>query len=247
MSKHIIRHAIRENPKYRVFCFPYAGGSAAVYRTWNIDFPQEIEVCAVEIPGRIQLRTPPAQNLPELIDAILPDMEVFLDKPFVFFGHSFGAIIAYEVAKRFQQENKPLPEHLWLSSRRAPQLPLNQASTYQLDDEAFIEAMQRQYNAIPPQILNEKELLNLLLPILKADIRINEMYVGELNPVLNIPLTIMHGLQDNSISREQLQQWSAVTSASSEILVFAGGHFFIDAERKSLTRKIVEKINLSIL
>ncbi len=242
MSKHIIRHFPRENAHFRIFCFPYAGGSAAIYRVWSADFPTEVEICAVEIPGRIQLRTPAANNIEELVDAIFPNIVELLDKPFAFFGHSFGSIIAYEVTKRLQRENKNLPVHLWVSSRRAPQLPLESEPTHVLEDEKFIEIIQRQYGAIPKMVLDEKELVKILLPILKSDIKLNEIYVAELNPILTVPLTVLYGAQDHSISRESLEKWCETTSGVCEVDVFAGGHFFIDTERKSVTHKILEKI-----
>lgn len=243
MGKHIIRHQVRENAKCRLFCFPYAGGSAAIYRMWNADFPESLELCAVEIPGRIQLRTPPAETLPELVEAIFPDILELLDKPFAFFGHSFGSIIAYEVAKRLQRENKNLPVHLWVSSRRGPQVPLGIEPTYHLEDSQFIDLIQHQYGAIPKAVLAEKELLKILLPILKADIKVNEIYLGELNPILSIPLTVFYGMQDHSVSRENLEKWCATTSAACELQSFAGGHFFIDTERRAVTHKILEKMH----
>lgn len=243
MGRHIIRHQVREGAKFRIFCFPYAGGSAAIYRPWHSDFPSQIELCAVEIPGRIQLRTPPAETLDSLVESIFPDILEFLDRPFAFFGHSFGSIIAYEVTKRLQKENKDLPVHVWVSSRRAPQVPLSIEPTYPLQDEQFIDVIQRQYGAIPKAVLAEKELLNLLLPILKADIKVNELYVGSLNPILQVPLTVFYGVQDHSVSRENLEKWAETTSAGCDLQSFAGGHFFIDTERQAVTHKMLEKIH----
>lgn len=247
MSKHIIRHQPRENPRLRIFCFPYAGGSAAIYRVWNTDFPLDIELCSVEIPGRIQLRMPPANTMSELVDAIFPDIVELLDRPFIFFGHSFGSIIAYEMAKRLQEKNQKLPEHLWVSSRRAPQIPMTAEPSYHLPDAEFIDAMQHQYNAIPQAVLNEKDLLKLLLPILRADIKINETYVGELNPKLTIPVTVLYGHQDHSVSRENLEKWCETTVGPFEIKEFPGGHFFIDSERRSVTQTLLEKIQNELL
>lgn len=242
MPSHIIRHQVRENAKFRLFCFAYAGGSAAVYRQWPLDIPPDIEVCAVEIPGRIQLRTPLANNMTELVDAIMPDIEAMLDKPFAFFAHSFGSIIAYEVTKRLQKENKPIPVHLFVSARRAPFLPLLDKPTYHLPDNEFIVAMQHQYNAIPEAVLNEKELLKMLLPILKADIKINETYVGELEPLLSIPLTVFYGTQDRTVSLENLEKWCQTTKGECELIPFEAGHFFIDSERKPLIEKILKTL-----
>jgi medium-chain acyl-[acyl-carrier-protein] hydrolase len=242
MTKHIIRHQIRADANFRLFLFPYAGGSAALYRIWNTDFPQEIELCAVEIPGRIQLRTKAADTIEELVDAIFPDILEFLDKPFAFFGHSFGSIIAYEVTKRLHKEKRNLPAHLWVSSRRAPHVPLGCETTYHLEDEKFIDVIQNQYGAIPQAVLNEKELLKILLPILKNDIKLNELYLGEISPTLSVPISVFYGKQDHSVNLENLEKWGEVTSAECDIQAFVGGHFFIDTERQSVTRKIIEKI-----
>src|SRR5436309_3054681 len=108
MPKHIIRFHERANPTTRLFCFPYAGGGAAVYRSWGPLLPPEIEVHAIEYPGRAYLRDQPANTMDGLIDVLCPEILPLLDKPFAFFGHSYGSIVAFALAKLLQKDNRPM-------------------------------------------------------------------------------------------------------------------------------------------
>lgn len=240
MGKHLIQFQKSGNLKKRLFCFPYAGAGAAVFRPWVALLPPEIELIAVELPGRVHLKEKAPETMEELIDVLYPEILLYLDKPFAFFGHSFGSVVAYEMAKRLRNENKALPSHLFVSSRRPPNVasPLFLAH---LDDKNFLVEIQKVYGAIPAAVLNDQALLALFLPILKADIKINETYVGTITPPLSVPVTVFYGQEDSSGSNLSLQDWQKVTTGPLVMKSFPGGHFYIDSCRGDLVKGIVSE------
>ena len=234
MAKYIVRFEKKENPAARLFCVPFAGGTAAFYRSWAPLLPSEVELCAVEIPGRLYTNDKAAENMDQLVDILFPQVVEYIDKPFAIYGHSFGSVIAYELVKRLQKENKPLPTGLFVSSRRAPQQQTRFKPTEPLTDQEFITEMQNKFHAIPVAILHEKELLKLLLPILRSDMQLNESYVGNLEPLLRVPVTAFYGEEDNVIQFDEMKKWKAVTTGPFHIEGFPGGHFFIEKEKEKL-------------
>lgn len=239
----IIKHEPRADATHRLFCFPFGGGSAATYRPWNAHLPAYIECCAVELPGRLPTRTSPLSDTLQVVDAIYPEMLEEFDRPFILFAHSFGSIIAYELSRRLQRDGKTMPQHLMVSSRRAPQVERLLTPTYELPDDEFIEAMQTQYDAIPEAVLNEPDLMSLLLPILRADITLNETYLASVEPKLSIPVTVYYGDQDKTSHVETLEQWREVTTGPFELKSFPSGHFFIDTFREAVVSDIVSKFS----
>lgn len=244
MANYFIRFQKQENPTARLFCVPYAGATAAVYRPWIKLLPPEIELCAVEIPGRLYLKDKPAANMQALIDTIFPQILPLIDKPFAIFGHSFGSAIAYELAKRLQIEKRQLPAALFVSSRRAPHVPDLHRHASLLPDQEFLEEMQNTYQAIPEALLKEKELLKLLLPILKEDIRLNETYIGVLDPLLDVPVISYYGLQDTTLIPSEFQRWKEVTSKDFKIRAFEGGHFYIDTNKETIIADIARSLSM---
>lgn len=241
MAKHIIRYTEKEQAEKRLFCFPFAGGSAAAYRSWDQLLKPDVELCAVEIPGRVYMRQTAVQNMDALVDAIYPQILELLDRPFIFFAHSYGSAIAYEVTKRLQKEGKPLPLHLFVSSRRPPHFTDTRPQSVDLSDEEFIDVMQNIYHAIPDVVLNEPDLLKMTLPIFREDIRINEIYQGELSPLLKVPVTLFHGKEDRSEELDRLQKWEETTAEPFRIQSFEGSHFFIDSAKEEVIKTILEK------
>lgn len=240
MAKHIQTYLNIENPKKRIFCFPFAGAGAAIYRLWTQLLPSDTALVAIELPGRVQLREKPAQDMKELIDVIYSEILPLLDLPFAFFGHSYGSVVAYELTRRLLEEKKALPDHLFVSSRRAPHIPPDSGRVFShLSDSEFIREIQVSYGAIPAAVLNEQSLLNLFLPVLKEDIRVNEQYLGSIDPPLTIPVTFYYGSEDKSVSLSELEKWQEVTTGPFRLKTFPGGHFYIDTARESLIEDIV--------
>jgi medium-chain acyl-[acyl-carrier-protein] hydrolase len=158
----------RPNPqaRLRLFCFPYAGGGAAPYYPWAKSLSPFIELYAVRLPGReSRLREAPHIRLASLVDSLASALAPYFDRPFAFFGHSMGALIAFELTRMLHREQDIQPLHLFASAHRAPHLPDREPPLYQLPDAEFVEEIRERYNGIPPSILENADLIRRLTPI----------------------------------------------------------------------------------
>src|SRR5262245_34574163 len=180
----------------RLFCFPYAGGNSLIYRSWTEQLPLAVEVCAVMLPGReARLRERPYTCLPPLIEALAEALLPRLNKPFAFFGHSMGALISFELIRELRRNCGLAPAHLFVSGRRAPQIENNDPPTYNLPEGDFIQEI-RHFNGTPQEVLEHPELMQLLLPVLRADFAVCETYTYTEEPPLECPISVFGGLQD---------------------------------------------------
>lgn len=226
----------------RLFCFPYAGGSSLIYRTWSADLPSTVEVCLIELPGRgKQMRLAALTRLEELVAAIAPMLLPYLDKPFAFFGHSMGALVSFELTHLLWREYNLYPVHLFLSARRPPQIPTTKPPVHNLPEPAFKEELRR-LNGTPPQVLENNELMQLLIPTLRADFAVLETYVYTPKPRLDCSITVYGGLQDKEVSYEQLQGWREQTNAGFSIKMFDGDHFFIQSAKTLLLESVSQEL-----
>ncbi|WP_277881879.1 thioesterase II family protein [Coleofasciculus sp. FACHB-542] len=240
-----IMYCPKPNPlsSLRLFCFPYAGGGALNFRTWSQGLPVGVEVCAVELPGRGKriLEAPFTQALP-LVQAIAHALLPYLDKPFAFFGHSMGALVSFEVARLLRREYGMSPVHLFVSGRSAPQLPLQEPPIHSLPQPAFIEELRR-LNGTPKAVLENVELMELLLPILRADFAVLETYVYAAEPPLQCPITAFGGLQDVKVSVDRLEAWRQQTSAKFSLQMLPGDHFFVQSAQPLLLQFLSRELN----
>jgi medium-chain acyl-[acyl-carrier-protein] hydrolase len=233
----------RPNAKLRLFCFPYAGAAATVYRLWPADLPADVEVCAIQLPGRgNRLAEAPLTSMPALVDALVPALLPHLDLPFAFFGHSMGAVVAYEVAHALAAGSDPMPWQLFLSGRRPPRIPGAETQLHLLDDEAFVVEINRRYGGIPREVLQEPEILALLLPCLRADIRAMETHRPPARGPLAIPISVFGGADDRLAPRHQLDAWRAETSRAFQVTTFAGGHFYLERQRQPLLAELAASL-----
>lgn len=235
----------RPNPRatFRLFCFPYAGGSTLIYRTWADSLPVHVEVCGIQLPGRgSRMREQPFLDLVELVETLAPVLEPYFDKPFAFFGHSMGATIGFEMARLLSREGKQLPQHLFVSGRRAPQFPETDCPTYNLPDPEFIEELRR-LNGTPRELLENPELMQLLLPLLRADFTVCQTYALKEAPPLTCPITACGGLQDTCVSREHLEGWRQHTSDSFALRMLPGDHFFLQTSQPALLRMLARELD----
>lgn len=227
----------KPNPsaKTRLFIFPYAGGGPAAFSKWTTN---NIETYIAHYPGRgSRFNEPPLKRIDALVENFLREIQPALDKPFVFFGHSLGALIAFGLARSLRRGSLPQPERLFLSARAAPHLPDPNPPLHALPDDEFLQAV-KNFNGIPAEILNQPEALTLLLPILRADFEAAETYRYNDEPPLDIPIVALGGDDDPRVSREQLEGWADQTAARFEASYFPGGHFFINAEFEFIVRLI---------
>ena len=243
----------QENAIARLICFPFAGGSVQAFREWHDYLPRSIELCAVQLPGReMRQRETPIANAADIVDAVLPALIPLMDRPFAVYGHSMGAIIAYELARRLQQEGHPAPECLIVSGRVAPQRPLTRAPINHLPHEEFIEGL-RQLDGTPAAVLNDSELMSLIEPMLRADLAVHEDYKYQHEPRLQCDILAFGGLCDPEAGRDDVAAWRDATDGLFGLQMMPGGHFFIRSAqalflralsielRKMMTRSAVQE------
>jgi len=234
----------RTNPlaNLRLFCFPYAGGSAMTYRAWAGLLPTNIEVCPIELPGRgSRMRETLYSNIKPLVTDLAEALTLYQDKPFVFFGHSMGALIGFEIARTFRNQNRPGPVHLFVSGHTAPQFGCAHDPIYNLPEPQFIEEL-RKLDGTPEAVLNNSELMQLIIPMLRADFELNETYSYEPGSPLNCPISVYGGLHDKDVSHEKLEAWREMTSAAFSIQMFAGGHFFLQTEQSVVMQTLSHEL-----
>ena len=217
----------RQETRLRLFCFPYAGAGALIFRNWSDGLPTDVEVCPVQLPGRgTRLMERPFTRLTLLIEALAPALAPLLDKPFAFFGHSLGALISFELARLIRREYRVHPVRVFVSGGRAPQIPHLDRSIHALPNKEFLEELRR-LNGTPIELLDNKELMEVMLPILRADFAMYETYLYSAEPPLDCPISAFGGLQDRRVSISDLEQWRTQTNASFSLRMFPGDHFFL--------------------
>jgi medium-chain acyl-[acyl-carrier-protein] hydrolase len=235
----------RPNPRarLRLFCFPYAGASSLIYRQWPEELPADVELCAVQLPGRGgRLREPAFRHMPTLVEVLAEALLPLFDRPFAFFGHSMGASIGFELARRLRRVRAPEPVHLFVSGRRAAQIPMTDPPSYQLPEPVFIEELRR-LNGTPQEVLEHPEMMQLLLPVLRADFELIQTYTYEPGPPLACPISAFGGLQDFDASRDLLAPWREQTTGAFSLQLLPGDHFFLHTSRHHLLQLISRELH----
>ena len=230
----------RPNPRatLRLFCFPYAGGGPQTYYKWSRVLPPTVEVCPVQFPGRgSRLAERPFTSLPPLVHVLATALAPQLDKPFAFFGHSLGALLGFELARQIRRQFGLLPAHLFVSGNAAPQKHRVRPPMHALPEAEFLEEVRR-LNGTPREVLETPELLELIIPILRADFAVSESYAFVPEPPLDCPITAFGGLQDDMISREGLDAWREQTKSLFVVRMLPGDHFFINTAQALLLRAL---------
>lgn len=233
----------RSEAQVRLFCFPHVGGAASIYRSWPAKFSEKVELLAVELPGRgRRFGEKPFSSLKELIPVFHQAVSSYLDKPFFMFGHSMGALIAYEWALFLRNEKRYLPLSLILSAFGAPQLPRRaQKILYNLPDAEFLKELER-LKGTPPEVLKHKELMQLLLPMIRADLKMIETYEYQASETLPIPFCILGATQDSEVEEPRLLAWKELTNSTFKSKIFEGDHFFIQHQRDEVLGFVSQEI-----
>ena len=226
----------------RLFCFPYAGGAALPFRTWPDSLPIAIELCPVELPGRgKRITSVPFTRLQLLVQAIAIALLPYLDKPFAFFGHSMGGLVSFELARLLHKNYGKSPVHLFVSGNRAPQVPDPDPPIHALPEPEFLEELRR-LNGTPAAVLENAELMQLLLPAIRADFAVVETYAYTPEPSLDCPITAFGGLQDREVSCDDLKGWQEQTNAAFSLHMLPGDHFFLQSAQPLLLQSLSQEL-----
>lgn len=217
----------------RVFCFPYAGGSETAYRTWQKYTAPSIEIVPVQLPGRgARLAEQPFTTLRPLVVALSQSLGSKIDRPFAFFGHSMGGLIAFELARQLRRERRQPPVHLFISAKSCPQRA-EIIPGPNFPDREMVEVLRR-YEGTPAEVLEDSELMGLLLPTIRADMEMCNTYLCDPESPLDCPVTVFGGLNDHVASRSSLEGWREHTTGPFSLRMFPGGHFFIQTWEQSI-------------
>jgi medium-chain acyl-[acyl-carrier-protein] hydrolase len=227
---------------WRLFCFPYAGGSASIYNTWPADLPPTVDVCAIQLPGREnRLFEPPLADLFALVETLAEVLSPYLTLPGAFFGHSMGALIGFELARYLSVQARFVPARLFVSAHRAPQLPGRRPSIHTLPDAALLLELQR-FQGASVAAFEEEELMELMLPALRADFTVCETYRYTRGLPLTCPISVFGGRSDRDIRYTELAAWREQTSKGFALRVLPGDHFFLHSQRAAVLQSITEDL-----
>lgn len=224
--------------RLRLFCFPFAGGGASIFRTWARALPTTVEVCPVQLPGREnRFRESPYTDVLPLAEILAGQIKRYSQKPYALYGHSMGALLAFELARILQRQNAPLPLTLFLAAHRAAHLSPRRAPIYALPDEELIHAIRR-LGGLQEEVMEDQELLDVLLPTLRADLTLCDLYGYSSDTPLNCPFQLYAGRDDTEVPPEDMETWSEHSTQSSSLRIFPGGHFFLRSDGDALMQAI---------
>ncbi|WP_174185438.1 thioesterase domain-containing protein [Nocardia barduliensis] len=226
-------------PTLRLFCWPFAGGKAATYTPWRRELPDWVELCVIELPARQRhLAQTPIRRFTDLVDAALARVLPLTDLPFAFFGHSLGALAAYEVARRLP--GGIVPRALFLGGAVAPHLP-RPGRLSELSDHEFVTAVGH-YGGIPPEVRETPEVMALFLPALRSDFEIFDDYRFTPAAAPSCPAHLFGGRDDLQVAATQLEAWRDVLPGLRSTELLPGGHFFLTEQRAALLGSLADKL-----
>ena len=228
MSNWLQRLVPRPDAPQRLFCFHHAGGGAAAFRLWPARLA-DFDVCAVQLPGRAnRFVEPPMTDVGAVVDALVPVVLPLLDRPYALFGHSMGSAVAYALAERLHAQGAPLPQRLFVSGRQPPHRPFEEWSMSGMSDTAAIDAVQRSFGGLPAEVLATPELIEMMLPTLRADFALLEGHRPASVTPLPVPIVALGGSDDPCADDAHMRPWQGYTAHPLRVRRLPGGHFYID-------------------
>ena len=232
----------RPDRAQRLFCFPNAGAGASSFRGWTSSLPDAVELVPVQLPGReSRFAEPPFTSLEPLVDTLAHVLRPWLDQPFAFFGHSMGALIAFELTRRLRQDGQPLPSQLFVSGHRAPHLPHLGPRFHRQPDDVLLREMRR-LGGTRQEVLQDADLMRIVLPTLRADWTLWETYHYLADSALAVPITVFGGADDTEASYFELRAWQQQTCAAFRLRVFPGDHFYLASARQLFLAALAEEL-----
>lgn len=232
-------------PRMRLFCLAYAGGSAVGYLDWQESLAPDVEVCAIQLPGRGNLFHEPAiTDMNALLGSLVPAVAERIGQdalPCALFGHSLGALLAFEIARGLPAHARGRLRHLFVSGCEAPSDRSPSKYLHRLPDAELIEELKR-FDGTPPEILEHRELMELVLPTIRADFTLAENYAYVPGPSLPMPMTVLAGREDDDCEASRIRSWSRETECEVDFAWLDGGHFFIQSQRAAVVGRIRETL-----
>lgn len=219
----------RPQARIRLFCIPYAGGTANIFNNWPASMPVFVDVCPIQMPGRgARIHEPAYTQIAPLVTSLAASLDGLLDRPFALFGHSMGALVSFELARTLRRQGKSGPSQIFVSGSSAPQIPDPNPPVFALPEPEFIAELRR-LNGTPAEVLEHPELMQLVLPLLRADFEACQTYEYSPEAPLACPITAFGGLQDPDMTREDIDAWRTQTTGRFTLRMLPGDHFFIQA------------------
>lgn len=216
-----------DDSRTRLLCLPHAGAGASTFVPWRSRLAPDIGVCPVQLPGReTRLSEPPYGRLCDLVADLLPVLLPMANRPMALFGHSMGALVAFEIARSMRAGGLPMPVHLFVSGRTAPQVPDTHQALHRLSSADLVAEL-RALGGTPDEVLSDPVVMARVLPFLRADFTLNEDYAFPAEPPLPLPVTVYGGTRDPRATEPELAAWSAVTASSFTLHMVSGGHFAV--------------------
>jgi surfactin synthase thioesterase subunit len=233
-----MRFGPKQAKRMRLFCFPYAGGSAGLFESWADAF-EDAEVLAVQLPGRSnRIDETPLESVAEIVSSLLGALDDLLDRPFVFFGHSNGALLCFELARELQRRDITGLAHIILSAKSALHLPRTQPNTHDLPYDRFIEEL-RSINGTPEEFLRNPQLMQLFVPMIRADFKVDETHRYDADVRLKCSASLFAGEMDVDISQADVLAWRDLFDSDDLVYTaFPGDHFFIHSHRQLVLAEI---------
>jgi medium-chain acyl-[acyl-carrier-protein] hydrolase len=225
-------------PRLCLYCFPYAGGSAGIYQPWRAKLDPDIDLVAVQMPARgARMVEPAMRDLPEIVQRLTEVVTATAGVRFAFFGHSLGALVAFELTRYLEAHQLPTPVKLIVSGASGPQTSRDLEPLDENDDDKLIQRLSR-YKGTPPEILQHRELMRLMGPAIRADFALAGNYVYRAGPQLPMPITVFAGTDDEEVDAEQALAWQRETCASFKLHTFDGDHFFIHHQQQAVVARL---------
>lgn len=237
----LVRFGPRSAAAVRLLCIPFAGGGASAFRLWSAGLPPTVDVMVAQLPGReSRLHERPLTSIGAMVEHLRPAVTAQADLPIAIFGHSMGALVGLELARALRADGLPGPLHLFVSAsnppgRREKALP----PLHELPDDALVAELHQRYGGVPAAVREQRELMELLLPMLRADVTALETYRARELPPLDCPITVYAGSRDALAPPDSMRGWREETSGRFHARTFDGGHFFINTHREPLLADVV--------
>ncbi len=243
LSPWLVRFQETPRPALRLFCFPYAGGSASLFRSWCGALDPRVEVIGIQLPGRgLRWEEAPAVDF-SLLASLVTDAIAGAagSVRFGFFGHSMGALLMFEVARRLQAQGARLPECMFASGRPAPHLPPQRQREPLMSDADFVDELRR-LEGTPSEILDNPELLAMLMPMIRGDFALLDNWRFQPSPALDVPLFALAGRSDPHVSVDSAAAWAQWTRTNFELMTYSGGHFFLHEQERRVVRDVSDRV-----